>query len=194
MQEENAREDAIGKLAIYVSSNGPAFEELARKDTSLFWWLSEPTSKEYIRYKSLLQIAEVKKRAAQSPIPRTSNTATTRAYAEDDLNLFDDIVGNIPERCRRANEGFQKGTYNVIDLSTAPKNVNDELLTEKSRNMEEYYEKREKILEKQRSGGWHIIKMQPARLCHNRAATSFDQRPRRRRGSGARPICMAARP
>ena len=67
-------------------------------------------------------------------------------YVED-TSLFDNIVGNVPQNARRANAGFQNGTYNAIDLLTAPKNVNEEMMQKKSKIVEKYFEKRMELFE-----------------------------------------------
>jgi hypothetical protein len=69
------------------------------------------------------QIEEAKLRAQKL---LESRKESKLEYVED-TTLFDNIVGNIPQNTRIANAGFQKGTYNAIDLLTAPKNVNEEI-------------------------------------------------------------------
>jgi len=160
----------IEKLSEYVAKNGAEFEQLTRqKSLDMFWWLDDLNSNEYRMYKLLLeskmgipsasvvvqppvttttdkiqeQIEEAKLRAQKLMM---AEKETKLEYLED-ATLFGNIVGNIPQNTRIANAGFQNGTYNAIDLLTAPKNVNEEMMQKKSKIVEKYFEKRMELFE-----------------------------------------------
>ena len=160
----------IEKLSEYVAKNGAEFEQLTRqKSLDMFWWLDDLNSNEYRMYKLLLeskmgipsasvvvqppvttttdkiqeQIEEAKLRAQKLMM---AEKETKLEYVED-ATLFGNIVGNIPQNTRIANAGFQNGTYNAIDLLTAPKNVNEEMMQKKSKIVEKYFEKRMELFE-----------------------------------------------
>ena len=89
------------------------------------------------------QIEEAKLRAQKLMMAEKE----TKLEHVDDTTLFDNIVGNIPQNTRIANAGFQNGTYNAIDLLSAPKNVNEEMMQKKSKIVEKYFEKRMELFE-----------------------------------------------
>jgi hypothetical protein len=89
------------------------------------------------------QIEEAKLRAQKL---LESKKESKLEYVED-TTLFDNIVGNVPQNTRIANAGFQKGTYNAIDLLTAPKNVNEEMMQRNSKTVDKYFEKRMELFE-----------------------------------------------
>jgi hypothetical protein len=162
----------IEKLSEYVAKNGAEFEQLTRqKSLDMFWWLDDLNSNEYRMYKLLLESkmgtpsASVK--VVQPPVTTTTTDKIQEQIEEaklraqklmmaeketkleyvDDTTLFDNIVGNIPQNTRIANAGFQNGTYNAIDLLSAPKNVNEEMMQKKSKIVEKYFEKRMELFE-----------------------------------------------
>lgn len=161
----------IEKLSEYVAKNGAEFEQLMRqKSLDMFWWLDDLNSNEYRMYKLLLE-SKMGTPSASVKVVQPPGTTTTDKIQEqieeaklraqklmmaeketkleyvEDTTLFDNIVGNIPQNTRIANAGFQNGTYNAIDLLTAPKNVNQEMMQKKSKIVEKYFEKRMELFE-----------------------------------------------
>jgi len=90
---------------------------------------------------------EAAKMKAQKMLTEEKEKAKKVIEYVEDTSLFDNIVGNVPQNARRANAGFQNGTYNAIDVLTAPKNVNEELIQRKSKVVEKYFEKRMELFE-----------------------------------------------
>ncbi len=90
---------------------------------------------------------EAAKMKAQKMLTEEKEKAKKVLEYVEDTSLFDNIVGNVPQNARRANAGFQNGTYNAIDVLTAPKNVNEELIQRKSKVVEKYFEKRMELFE-----------------------------------------------
>ena len=162
----------IEKLSEYVAKNGAEFEQLTRqKSLDMFWWLDDLNSNEYRMYKLLLESKMgIPSKSVKVVQPRVTTTTTDKIQEQieeaklraqklmmaeketkleyvEDTTLFDNIVGNIPQNTRIANAGFQNGTYNAIDLLTAPKNVNEEMMQKKSKIVEKYFEKRMELFE-----------------------------------------------
>ena len=111
----------------------------------MFWWLDDLNSNEYRMYKLLLESKMgIPSKSVKVVQPRVTTTTTDKIQEQieeaklraqklmmaeketkleyvEDTTLFDNIVGNIPQNTRIANAGFQNGTYNAIDLLTAPR-------------------------------------------------------------------------
>ena len=75
---------------------------------------------------------EAAKMKAQKMLTEEKEKAKKVLEYVEDTSLFDIRVVHVPKR-HKTNAGFQNGTYNAIDVLTAPKNVNEELIQRKSK-------------------------------------------------------------